>query len=67
MIKKIINLNGFCNNDYCVKTVKGDYIYCYDCYLDNDKLLKIICNDCNKMVKLGFKRCYECNIKKKRN
>ena len=65
MNKNIINLNGFCNNSYCVKAVKGDYIYCYDCNLDNDKLPKIKCNDCKKMIKEGFKVCYDCNLKRR--
>ena len=58
--------NGFCHNNYCMKELKGEYIYCYECNLEKYNEPKKQCSDCNKMVKLDYKKCYLCYMKKKK-
>ena len=56
--------NGNCHNEYCMKVIKGDFLYCYDCYQEiNDKPMNK-CKYCNKYIKGEYKQCYNCNLNK---
>ena len=46
-----IQSNSFCNNNNCYKELKGNYLYCYECDLNNKNQPKKACRDCNKMIK----------------
>ncbi len=67
MIKTLtykIQPNGFCNNNQCNKEVKGTFLYCYECDFNKKNEPKTQCIDCKKMIKIDYKRCYNCNLKK---
>ena len=58
--------NGLCNNNYCMKELRGDYLYCYECNNEKYNEPKKPCNDCNKMIKSDYRRCNDCNLKIKK-
>ena len=54
-----------CKNNNCNKKVKEDYLYCYECNLNNKIIYINKCKHCNKSIKKDFKVCYECNLNNK--